>query len=312
MRTFPLGRIFGVAVLGLAWCAPSRAGDVLQERAPLFAYDTAAPFEVTGRSNELCGMVCVDDISFSVVTATERWTVNAYLVAPDPEDKKPCAGVLWVHWLGDPATTSRIQFLDEAVALAERGVVSVLVDAMWAKPNWYRHRVLEEDHTIGVRQVIALRRALDLVRAQPRVDPARIGLVAHDYGAMYGTLALALDDRVKAAVLIAATPSFSDWAFFAKKPASMDEYLQQNAPLEITDYLGALRGPSLLMQFAGKDEYVPLDRAEAFFAAAGGTKEKKLYPEADHAMTHPPAIREDRTAWLVRKLALPAGSSSVP
>lgn len=304
MRTFLPGQILGVAVLSLTWCAPSRAGDLLQERAPLFAYDTAAPFEVTGRSSEVCGMVCVDDITFTVATAAERWTVNAYLVAPDPEETRPCAGILWIHWLGDPATTSRVQFLDEAVALAERGVVSVLVDAMWARPGWYRNRVLEEDYANSVKQVIALRRALDLVRAQPRVDPARIGLVAHDYGAMYGTLALALDAKVKTAVLIAATPSFHDWAFFAKKPASMDEYLKQNAPLEIVDYLGALRGPGLFMQFAGKDEYVPFDRAEAFFAAANGPKEKKLYPDADHAMTQPAAIREDRTAWLVRALEL--------
>ncbi len=295
MRPLTFGQILGVAVLSLAWYAPARASDVLQERAPLFAYDTAAPFEVTGRSSELCGMVCVDDIAFTVATATERWTVNAYLVAPDAEDTRPCAGVLWIHWLGDPATTGRVQFLDEAVALAERGVVSVLVDAMWARPGWYRNRVLDEDYANSVRQVIALRRALDLVRAQPRVDPARIGLVAHDYGAMYGTIALALDARVKTAVLIAATPSFNDWAFFAKKPASMEDYLKQNAPLELRDYLGSLRGMGLFMQFAGKDEYVPLDQADAFFAAAHEPKQRKLYPEAGHAMTSPAAIREDRT-----------------
>jgi fermentation-respiration switch protein FrsA (DUF1100 family) len=259
---------------------------------------------VQGRSSEVCGMVCVDDITFAVATATERWTVNAYLVAPSTEDTRPCAGVLWVHWLGDPATTSRLQFLDEAVALAERGVVSLLVDAMWMRPHWYRERVLEEDYANSVKQVIALRRAFDLVRSQPRVETTRVGLVAHDYGAMYGTLALALDGRVSAAVLIAATPSFNDWAFFVKKPASMENYLKQNAPLEIVDYLGAMRGPSLLMQFAGKDEYVPLERADAFFAAANEPKEKKLYPEAGHDMTHPPAIRADRTAWLVRALEL--------
>ncbi|MBE2213072.1 MAG: hypothetical protein IAE82_04305 [Opitutaceae bacterium] len=304
MRTSFLGRVIGILMLSMAWGSSARAGDVLHERAPLFAYEAAAPFDVKGKSSELCGMVCVDDISFAVATASERWTVNAYLVAPSPEDARPCAGVLWVHWLGDPATTSRVQFLDEAVALAERGVVSVLVDAMWAKPKWYRDRVLEEDYAHSVKQVIALRRALDLVRAQPRVDSARIGLVAHDYGAMYGTLALALDGRMKAAVLIAATPSFNDWAFFVKKPTSMDEYLRQNAPLEIVDYLGALRGPSLFMQFAGRDEYVPVEKAEAFFAAANEPKQKRVYPEAGHEMTQPAEIRADRTAWLVRELGL--------
>lgn len=304
MHVRAMRRVIGCVVASSAAVVAAWAGQVLEDRAPLFAYDTAAAFDVEEKSSAGRGTVCVDDFTFAVATATERWTVDATLVAPGPDDARTCAGVLWVHWLGEPATTSRVQFRDEALALAERGVVSLLVDAMWAKPHWYRDRVLEEDYARGVRQVIELRRALDLVRAQARVDAARLGLVAHDYGAMYGTLALALDGRVKAGVLIAATPSFHDWAFFTKKPSSMEAYLAQNAPLEIVDYLRAMRGPSLLMQFAGKDEYVPLDKAEAFFAAANEPKEKKIYPEAGHEMTHPAAIREDRAAWLARELAL--------
>lgn len=278
------------------------ADSVLQERAPLFAYDARAGLAVTPRATERRGEVTVADVTFLANPGGPEGRVDAYVVTP--AGAAPCAGVLWVHWLGEPDTTNRTEFLDEAVALAGRGVVSVLVDAMWARPHWYRDRALEDDFENSVRQVIAIRRALDLLRAQPRVDPARVAYVGHDYGAMYGTIAIALDGAVRTAVLLTPTPSFNDWAFFAKKPAAMDAYLAENAPLELRDFLRAMHGPNLFLQFAGKDEYVPADKAAAWFAAANEPKTMKVYPEAGHEMTQPAAIREERTAWLVRELGL--------
>jgi len=69
------------------------------------------------------------------------------------------AGILWVHWLGDPATTNHTEFAADARALAERGATSVLVDAMWAQPNWFETgRSPATDACDVPRQVIALRR----------------------------------------------------------------------------------------------------------------------------------------------------------
>ena len=45
-------------------------------------------------------------------------------------------------------------------------------------------------------------------------------------------------------------------------------------------------------------------RAPALFAAAAGPKQMIVYGRAGHDMIAPPAVRVDRTAWLVRELVL--------
>jgi hypothetical protein len=282
----------------------SGAGRLLSERLPLFAYDRRADFALEEKAVSDRDGVSVRDVSFAAVPGRPDGRVAAYLVIPGPRVRRPYAGVLWVHWLGEPATTNRTEFLDEAVALARRGVVSVLPDAIWAKPRWYPSRVLEEDYANSIRQVVALCRAMDLLLSQPDIDQSRVGFVAHDYGAMYGTMAVAVHPGVRTCVWIAPTASLTDWAFFSKKPAAMEVYLAQNRALELKDYLHATTGVSTFTQFAGHDKYVSAATAGEFFAAVNEPKQTRLYEAAGHEMTSPPAIREDRTAWLVRELGL--------
>jgi cephalosporin-C deacetylase-like acetyl esterase len=298
-----------LAILLLPLVFSARAEDtpatrLLQERLPLFAYDRQASLGLDEKTVSDRGGVRVHDVSFVAVPGSPEGRITAFIVTPGSQLKRPCAGILWVHWLGNPATTNRTEFLEEAVALGRQGVVSLLVDAMWSKPEWYRSRVLEEDYANSIRQVVALCRALDFLRSFPDVDQARIGFVAHDYGAMYGTIAAAVHSGVRTCVWITPTASLTDWAFFVKKPASMEAYLKQNRVLELGDYLRATSGASTLTQFAGHDEYVTHERAAAFFAAANEPKQTHTYETAGHEMTAPVDIRMDRTAWLVKELGL--------
>lgn len=279
------------------------ARDVPAERKALFVYDVYLDLQVQQRGEEKRGDAIVKDVSFdsSAHSETPR-RVNAFIVLPSTA--APHAGILWCHWLGQPATSNRSQFLDEAVALARQGAVSVLVDAMWSDPKWYETRNLDDDFRRGVEQVIAFRRGLDLLLAQPGVDPKRVGFVGHDYSAMYGSVAVAVDDRVHAAVFMAAAPRFADWAFFVKKPSSMETYLAQNAPLEIAEYVKGLTDIPVLLQFAGHDRYVPVTKAHEFAALVPDPKTFRLYDTAEHDMTRPPEIRTDRDAWIISKLQL--------
>ena len=218
-----------------------------------------------------------------------------------PAGPGPFAAVLWVHWLGDPETTNRTEFLDEALALAQEGLVSLLVDAMWSAPKWYATRAPEQDYDASVRQAQALIRALDLLAAEPGVNPARIGFVGHDYGAMHGILAGAADPRPRAWVLIAATPRFSDWAFFGPKPKDRDAYLARISLLDPVAFVGRLDG-AVLLQFALHDEYIPQAAADRLAAAAPRTAMANSY-DADHAV-NVPAARTDRDAFLAATLGL--------
>src|SRR5262245_59950733 len=291
-----VGALLGFSTNGAV--ARAAEGEFDSQAAP-FAYPANAPFDVKEVGNEKREGAMVHDIVF-VANPGGPAAQKAYLVVP--EGKGPFAGILWVHWLGDPATTNRTQYRGEAVALAGKGAVSLLVDAMWSAPEWYGKRVPEQDYENSIRQVVALRRAMDLLASRPDVDKTRVGYVGHDYGGMYGMLAAGADRRAKAYVYIAVASSLNDWAFFARQPRSKTEYIRQNAPLELTDSLRRVKNATTLFQFATRDDYVCRADTAVLMGATADPKERRFY-EADHAMTVPKAA-EDRQAWLVKELGL--------
>ena len=263
----------------------------------LFAYDKSAPFNVQEVGRETRGAALVRDLTF---TPADK-PVKAYLVAP-ADSAGPHAAILYVHWLGEPKTTNRTEFLDEAVALAGRGVVSLLVDTMWAEPAWYKNRVPEEDYLRSIRQVVELRRAMDLLLTQPGLDPQRVTFVGHDFGAMYGMIASGLDHRAKTYVFMAPTPHFTDWFLYRQQPKDLAAYKQQLAPIDPVLFVSRLAPAPVFFQFAGKDFYVPPEKAAEFYAAAGVRKQMATY-EAGHDL-HSAEVAADRVVWLVRELDL--------
>jgi cephalosporin-C deacetylase-like acetyl esterase len=291
----------GIVILAVATATALSRGvlfaepDEFKAQADLFDYDAKADLEIKERSVTRRGQASVHDLGFNAQSGKE---VPAYLVMP--EGKGPWPAVLWVHWLGEPETTNRTQYLEEAVSLASRGILSLLVEAMWSAPGWYENRVPEEDYERSIRQVVALRRAMDLLASRPGVDRARLGFVGHDYGGMYGMMMAGVDRRAKAYVYVAVAPSLNHWAFFARQPRSKADYLRQNAMLELTDYLRQVKNASTLFQFATKDAYVSRADASVLFAATADPKARQSY-ETDHAMSTP-QIAEDRDAFLVKEL----------
>lgn len=283
-----------------------RPDDFAAQRA-LFNYDATIPLGVVEKGVEKRDGVSIRDVTFNALMGKD---IAAYIVTP--EGKGPFAAVLWVHWLGEPETTNRTQFLNEAVKLASQGVVSVLVDTMWStavNPDWFGKRVPEEDYANSIKQVIALRRGMDLLLAQQNVDKARVGLVGHDYGGMYSMMMAGVDQRAKAYVYVAVVPSLNDWAFLGPQPKSRAAYLKQNAMLELTDYLRQVKNAPTLVQLGSKDVYV--SRVEGGMVAnAAGTRNRKVY-EAEHDMKLP-EIAADRAAFLQKELALGTSSPPVP
>lgn len=283
---------------------PAAQADEFAAQRALFDYDQAIPLGLVDRGVELRGEVSVQDLTFNGLSGGP---IPAYVVTP--KGPGPFAAVLWVHWLGEPETTNRTEFLNEAVALASQGVVSVLVDAMWSAPDWFMKRDPDQDYRNSIQQVIALRRAMDLLLSQPNVDSARVGVVGHDYGGMYSMIMAGVDLRARACVYVAVVPSLNDWAFLGPQPSSKAAYLRQNAMLELSDYLKKNRKAATFLQFGAQDIYV--SRVEAgMVAAAAGTQNRKFY-DTDHAMALP-EIASDRAAFLVKELGVPAPGPATP
>ena len=131
-------------------------------------------------------------------------------------------------------------------------------------PTYFRSRTRAEDYTRSVQQVRDLRRALDVLAAQPGLDRTRVAYVGHDFGAMYGTLAAVVDPRVTHFVFMAGTASFSDWFLTVRswKAEARERFIAELAPLDPVKWVPKLRGP-VLMQFADNDEHVSTARREA-------------------------------------------------
>lgn len=284
-----------IAANGTLPVSPSVSGSPPAAASALFAYDRSLPLDLQEVGTETHDEAVIRDITF--MGANRR--VSAYLVTPE-RTAGPYAAIMYVHWLGDRETTNRTEFLKEAIALASQGVVSLLVDATWAQPNWYESRIPEEDHASSIRQVIELRRALDLLLDQPGVDKERVAYVGHDFGAMYGVVMGAVDARPTTYVLMAGTPHFVDWFLFARQPKSLDDYRRQLAPLDPINFVGQLAPASVFFQFAAHDEYVSADAAAKFYTAAVPRKQTAMY-DAGHDLQKP-EVTADRISWLMRTL----------
>jgi dienelactone hydrolase len=230
--------------------------------------------------------------------------IRAYMVLPPEDGKYPA--VLYVHWYETVCDYSnRSQYLDEAAMLAKDGVISMMVQTMWSSVPWFsRVRKLETDYDASVQQVIELRRALDVLLAQPEVDPTRIAYVGHDFGSMYGATMAGVEDRVTAYVLIAGTPRYHDWYFFGTN-LSEDErsaYIEKMSPLDPIRHAPNIAPASVLFQFGNQDFYVSPQAAQEFYEAASEPKQILQY-DAEHDM-HADQIREDRLNFLRRELGL--------
>lgn len=285
----------GAGILGSTLCAAESAPVAVAAPASLFDYDRSASLEVKDIGQQLRDGAVIRDITFNVAGKT----IPAFLVAPEAKHES-VAGILYVHWLGEPATTNRTEFLNEAVALSGQGIVSLLVDTMWSKPKWYPDRVPEEDYDHAIRQVIELRRAMDLLLSQPGIDPKRIAYVGHDFGAMYGTVMGAVDKRATTYVLMAGIPHFIDWFLFARKPKSLDDYRRQIAPLDPVNFVSQLAPAPVFFQFAAHDEYVSAAAAAEFYGAALPRKQTATYDTHHHMRGTD--VSADRVTWLIRTL----------
>jgi hypothetical protein len=214
-------------------------------------------------------------------------------------------GVLFVHWLGDDATTNHTEFEPDAIALAKRGAVCVLLDTMWStitnkNVDWFgKVRSTDTDYANSIRQVIDLRRGLDLL-ASYNVRPDRIAYVGHDFGSMYGAVLSGVDTRPSYYVLMAGNPSFARWYLLGKKPADVAAFRNQMEPLDPLPYMARSTAKGFLFQFASHDDFITAPQEVEYASTAPLPRGVFLY-KADHALNVPQA-RIDRLAWLESRL----------
>src|SRR6185369_407132 len=197
-----------------------------------FDYDAKAPLELKILGTQKRGEATVYDITYA---SPKGGVVPAYLVVPS-QGKGPFAGVIWGHWYWtNSEMRNRKQFLDEAVALAPAGVVSLLTDGPIARPGYVTEKdpLSEKQNAYKVQQVIDMRRGVDLLLARKDVNPKRIAFVGHSYNAAIGATLSGVDRRFKAFVLMAG--SISDEVNL--KTGGFEQFRQQIGPEKFDAYM---------------------------------------------------------------------------
>ena len=258
---------------------------------PSFAYDKTKPVDVKVDASK----ASVQQLTYAQLDGSRN---AATLVTPASASNAPRPAILFLHWYEPPRPTSnRTEFLPEAVELAASGVVSLLVDTPWTAEQWFPKREAAKDYEFTIQMVKDVRRALDVLLAQPGLDTSRIAIVGHDFGAMWGALATAADPRVTHFVYMAGTRSFTDWYLFTpkKEGAEKDAFVARLAPLDPIAHLAKIAPRPVLLQFGTKDPFVKNEAATAMGEAVGGPKTVKTY-DFEHELTY--QARNDRLAWL--------------
>jgi dienelactone hydrolase len=257
------------------------------------------PLQVVEHGATLRDGAVVHDITYN---APGQSPVDAYLVTPARSGRH--AGALFLHWLETPDVSNRGEFLDEAVALAGHGAGLVSLLPQLVFPFAYGPIGDERDRDSIVKQVIQLRRGLDLLESRADVDRHRVAVVGHDYGAMYASLLGAVDrDRVRSAVVMAADATFANWFvtfFLDLPPDAVAPYRALFASVDPINYVGHATDGGILLQYATDDFFIPNDLAGQIEAAAGEPKVVRNYA-VDHSLDIP-AARADRDAFLARTL----------
>jgi dienelactone hydrolase len=255
----------------------------------------------SARSTERRGLAAVEDGTY---LGPDGEPVEAFLVRShdDGERDGGAAAVVAWHWFDPKAPDGdRSQFVDEAVELASLGVVSLLPQGRFP---WAADPSGAEADSAAIRAEVArLRAGVDLLAAHRGVDPERLGVVGHDFGGMLAVLEVADDERVRALVVIAATPRWGDWFLpFWDVPDDRIDYLRALRPLDPIERIRDVAA-DVLLQFAGDDFFIAAMSALELRSAARDGADHRTYPGVDHAMRSE-AARRERMEFLVRTLGV--------
>jgi hypothetical protein len=249
--------------------------------------------------------------------------VSAYLLIPPGNG--PFPAILWAHWLmkGSPLA-NKDEFLEESLALARSGVVSLLIDAPQARNDWVdvKGSTLEQvkqQSEAAAHQVIDLRRAVDLLSGRADVDRHRIAFVGHSWDAHVGAILAGVETRIGSYVLMASGYSDEEEAFASNDPERMArikevgeenvrEYFHEYAWDDPVYFLGHTDRESIFLQFASGDHIsgsdVQQDKAlgQKYLDRFSAKDKKMEFYDAPHALNA--AARLDRVRWLQKHLGV--------
>ena len=162
----------------------------------------------------------------------------------------------------------------------ERGSPNLI--ALHASGHWNNHQYTE----LFIQQVKDLKRCIDYLETRPDIDTKKLAYYGLSWGALYGAIIPAVEDRFKASIIIA---------------GGLGESMRPEvSPM---NYITRVKTPTLMLN----GRYDTIDNEETsikpmfdLLGTAAANKELKLY-ETDHIPPINEVIKET-LAWLDRYL----------
>lgn len=313
-RLQSFGRPVGLLLFLLVPHEPASAqAKPYQDLVRMLEYDRQLPLDIREGVVEDKEGARVHDLSYANRTGAR---VSAYLVVP--ASRGPFAGVVFLHGGGQDRST----FLPETLLLAKAGAVSLLIDvpAVRAAPNFTRPGV---DRELFIDTLTGLQRGIDLLARRGDVDVKRIGYIGMSYGANLGGVLAGVEKRVKAYVLIAGLPSYTDLWRSSKHPGAvriresltkeqLESYLAATAQFDAVHHVGRAKPSALLFQFARHDEVVTEQAALQYSRSGSEPKVVKWYDATHEDIFKNAEALNDRMSWLRKQIGIGVVNASPP
>lgn len=283
----------GVLTVFLAACGTQSEPSTARAQRGPFGYDRGAALQV--QSQRVAGgrAGTVHDLSFASLRGGR---VPGYLVLPASKGRHPA--VVLLHGSGG----DRRELLGLAAGLAARGIVAMTIDSPVARLQTQtlpaglagvrrRSALLEQE-------VLDLRRAVDLLRTRPEVDPARLGFLGFSAGARSGAILSGVEPRIGSFVLISGGADPVSAYVRGAGPALREQLIPLLRQVDPLRWIRKARPGTIFFQNGKRDEVVPRSALVALIRAAPKPQRVRWYDTG-----HSPNGREqtDAVAWLAER-----------
>ena len=290
------------ALTGADSCAVERPafGVATAAELELFDYDVDAPLNLEKAVESTNNGVEVSAISFE---SPDGGRATGMLFEPvSRPGLRP--GIVLMH--GMPGTARNMAPLGQA--LAQFGAVVIAIDAPFARRSGQPVEFTAQDSAEQVQLIRDLQRAVDVLRAHPNVDDARIAYHGTSYGGAMGALFVGVERRIRAGVLVVPDGGLvshftgpEDVEFMGSLSCeTRNAWLRAMTPIEPIRFIAHATVP-LLIQNGRSDNLVPAADAELLHAAAPEPRTIQWYM-AGHGLNQEALFA--RHNWLVEQIGL--------
>ncbi|MES2521440.1 MAG: prolyl oligopeptidase family serine peptidase [Gemmatimonadota bacterium] len=282
---------------------PSFSGPATAADRALFAYHVNAPLNLQKTAQTTTTTFTLSSITYD---SPAGGPVTGIMAEPvGRSGLRP--GMVILHPSGTPAKG----LTPQAQMLAQHGAVVIAIDAPYFRrggTSMFMFMSLDRREQIQLMQ--DLQRAVDVLIATGKVDPARIAFEGYSYGGSLGSGFVGIEPRLKAAVLVAANGGLVTRATIPgalsnlanQSCATRALWFQVMAPIEPIRFLPHASTTALLFQAGRFDDLVPAADARALYDAASSPNKELRWYETGHVL--PEQALTEKHEWLRQQIGI--------